>query len=893
MNEAAPTTNAAVITGPQLRAMVTRFLDDPGGARLLVVGADPASPLDERLETDRGPVPVVRGTSVLAVRVAMVDHPDGPLVIVTDLSMRQLGSEVAAQGWRGRVETPSPWNAVLSLFRASELDPQLRSHRWMVDLLVQHAPANRGYPRASGGVLTIEDAWSALHRHLLGLTRTDPTTADLVRWVASDIAGPALDRLDESARSHVARELARRAGPAAPALLTLARRHRPEDVVPLGLVVDALWPAPDPVAAALLRAKQLDDHDLSDAAAADWGAATVELARRLEIVDPAALAGHLQRAEALLQDVQGTPHAVSRWLPSGLTTRVRAAGHALAAAAADPTTAAIRAAERATDQLAEHRDVSADRLRLCRAAVRLLRRTAMRGPADVGGDLTELTWRYLDDGGWVDAAREHLAVGDTDPALADVARQLLADLDHERQARDRAFAAAVAAQATATAPEASLANHRPLRIEDLLSTVVAPLTALGPTLLLVIDGLSHAASVPLLADLRDIGWRAHGYEGRRLPGVLSALPSKTVCSRATLLSGRLTTGGPQVEAANFTGHTALREASGEQPPLLFHKERLRQDTGRAEVVAELADPDRRLVGVVFNGVDDFLGDLDQLRLVDGLAGLPPLAELLNAALQAGRTVVLTSDHGHTLEGDRYVAGSGGGERYRLAGDTPPGDGEVELAGPRVLDGDGRIIAAADGHNRYNPAAKRGYHGGATPGEVLCPLIVLASEQAHLPGWEPLPVATPGWWDPDQAPVDLPEAVPPPPAVPASPQPGLFDEPEPAAPVGAARPGWIDELLASPLLASQRKLAGRTSADDATLATVLQVLVAAGGTASGATLERSLETTPVRLRGRLNGVRSLLDVDGYPVLRIEADNTAQLDLLRLAEQFDLDIPEGTS
>ena len=877
----------------QLRGLLARFAADRGHARLLVVGAVPEWDGPEVLDTDHGPVRIVCGTSVLAVRVAMVDHPDETLVVLTDRPMHELGSEVAAQAWRGRIERPSPWNAVLALFRAKEIDPQLRGKRWMVDLLVQRAPANRGYPQPIGGVLTTEIAWETCYRHVLGVP-TEPTTVDLVRWVASGTAGAALALIDDDeARTQIAARLARQAGPAAPTLLEVAEHGDDHDVVPLGLAIDALWPRAADVPRALLEAKHLGDRRMSDAAAVDWARASHTIAESYVDHDQATLSGLIQRAETLLDGVQGSEHATSTWLPSGLTNAVNRVGTTLTAALDTDDDQQLASAADAVELLARHRDVTRDRLRLCRAAVRVLRRRSAATPVNSGdGDLTALTWNYLDDGGWLDAARERLAIGDTDATLADVARRLLAEIDDERHTRDRTFAAAIASQATGHAPDTSLDNRRPLRIENVLSTVVAPVAAQGPTFLFVVDGLSHAAAIPLLSDLREEGWQPHGPSGRRLPGVLATLPSKTICSRATLLSGRLTTGGADVERAGFSSHTALIQASvGGAAPVLFHKNALRAADGHVatEVRAALTDSSRRVVGVVFNGVDDFLGDLDQLRLADGLAGMPLLEELLNEAMAGGRTVVLTSDHGHVLEGDTYVAGSGGGERYRLPDDTPPGDGEIELTGARVLDGQGHIIAAADGRNRYTTSKRRGYHGGATPAEMLCPLVVLCAGATSPDGWEPMPVDTPAWWDPSSAaievaPVEAAIAEP----VDSSPQPGLFDEPTPEPASGP--PAWIRQLLDSPLLASQRRLASRSAADDDTLAAVLQVLVAAGGTASGATLERSLDTTPMRLRGLLNGVRSLLDVDGYAVLKVEADGTAQLDLRRLAEQFELRIPD---
>jgi hypothetical protein len=232
------------LSEPQLNGLLARFFAERGHARLLVVGTTPEWDGPEVLDTEHGPVRIVCGTSVLAVRVAMVDHPDETLVVLTDRTMKELGSEVAAQAWRGRIERPSPWNAVLALFRAKELDPQLKGKRWMVDLLVRRAPANRGYPQPIGGVLTTEIAWETCYRHVLGLP-PEPTTVDLVRWVASGTAEPALALVDdEEAHAEIAGRLTRQAGPAAPVLLDVAGRGADTDVVPLGLAIDALWPQP-------------------------------------------------------------------------------------------------------------------------------------------------------------------------------------------------------------------------------------------------------------------------------------------------------------------------------------------------------------------------------------------------------------------------------------------------------------------------------------------------------------------------------------------------------------------------------------------------------------------------------------------------------------------------
>ena len=58
-------------------------------------------------------------------------------------------------------------------------------------------------------------------------------------------------------------------------------------------------------------------------------------------------------------------------------------------------------------------------------------------------------------------------------------------------------------------------------------------------------------------------------------------------------------------------------------------------------------------------------------------------------------------------------------------DGDAGDNEVVLAGKRVLAGDGRVIAPWTERVRYTTGKSAGYHGGATPQEMLVPAAVFA------------------------------------------------------------------------------------------------------------------------------------------------------------------------
>ena len=897
---ATDTTATRPISESELRGLLGQVERRRDGVRLLLVAAEARWDGPAVIESPIGSVRVVVGPSPLAVRIAMVEHPDDILAIITPLSVGELGSEVAARAWRGHPVRPSPWDAVTSLFRVQQIDPSLRPHKWMLDLLVRFAPST-GYPQPASQVLDRDTAWRTLYRHGLHLPDGPITTGQLLQWAAGAEAATSVARLDKDARHNVGAQLAREIGPAAEPLLEMVAAGKTADLVALGIVLDALWPAPDPVARALLQERYLDRRAISDHAATDWGAAAVAIVR--DALDHAHRAGVVQRAEQIIAEIDPDGTADSTVLEGSLLRRLARFGEALAAAFDDHAPDALAQAQTALEQAKAHDLASSqpERLEAAEAAFRLTRRWFTERAEDLK-DLDQLTAGYIADGGWVDACRHRLAEGETVQALVEVYERISARVDEERRTRDRMFAKAVSSEATAAAPTPSLESVRPLRIEQVLETVLAPLAEQRPVLLLVVDGLSHAASVPMIEDLLAAGWKPQGPAGRPLSGVVATLPTVTICSRASLLAGRLTAGGQDVEREGFESHDRLVEAGGGQRPRLFHKSDLR--VSESEVAPEprelIADAEQRVVGVVVNGVDDFLGAGGQVRLAAGLDGVPLMRQLLGAALEGGRTIVLTSDHGHILgSGQRVIAPNGGGERFRLVGDQGPADDEVLLEGPRVLRGDGRIVAAADDGVRYIGVAKYGYHGGATPAEVLCPLFVLTSQQTELEGWQPIGRHVPTWWDPARPDVELeldvgvvPEA--PVAATPAAEEPQLSlleptTTPSVAAAPAASRPAWLDQLLASPRLEDQRQLAGRVSLEEADLALLLRVLVASGGTASGAALQRTLDVPSSRLRGKLEAARTLLDVDGYPVLRIEADGTAALNIDLLVQQFEIDRP----
>ena len=187
-----------------------------------------------------------------------------------------------------------------------------------------------------------------------------------------------------------------------------------------------------------------------------------------------------------------------------------------------------------------------------------------------------------------------------------------------------------------------------------------------------------------------------------------------------------------------------------------------------------------------------------------------------------------------------------------------------------------------------------------------------------------PPQEPGWWlDPvtDVAPL-TPRPDTAPAARPAAdfrrrPQdttPTLFDEPdavpalstpEPAAPVGSAPVGGTAggvtpeiagpgspaaaAVLKSAAYAGQKKLAaGRVPVTDEQIRRLLGALLAAPGQRlAPAAAAAALTVSPLLLRGAILHAQRLLNVEGYPVLRVDADGvTVILDEGLLREQFGI-------
>lgn len=874
-------------TEAQVRRLAQQWLRKPGDGRVLAVQARPQWAAASTLDVGGRTVRVVPCPSPLAMRAALVDAaPDERLVVLTDCDPDALGTGLLAHCAKLKVFSIEPWDLVRSEFNVSGLDPALvKEGHWLADALTEQAPA-QGWPPVTGTVLTRDHALRSLAAALLGVAAGDLDSAGILQWSTRSLDVVRYAALPAQLRRGVGRWLAETAGPAARWAMSCVDAGNGTDAIPLGLLAALLWAEPggasSTVTAARVRMEALIGGTQPNVAdATRWGeAAQAWVERAVDGSDHQLVARMLGRAEEIARSIQAEKLLVkSDLLPAALTARLHAFADAVRAALPAPSPSTLGGAEVVVRVLRRHRLATVGgRVGLAEMAVRLLRWLATaEGPAPE--TLTAAVARQATEDGWVDRARLDVWAGDPDPYLAAAYRMLHAAVDARRAIHDEQFATLLA-QATA----ADSAPGSMLRVEDVRDRVVRPILDAGrQVLLLVVDGMSVAASTELMASATEAGWIELTPGGGPRVGVLAALPTVTQVSRASLFAGRITVGRQAEERA------ALAAAFGPQARLL-HKADLRAGSGASldpAVIAALDDPSVPLVAAVVNTIDDALDRSDPGVTEWGLQTVRAVRDLLEHAKD--RIVVLLSDHGHVVdrgEEAKLRSDPSGGTRWRTA-DSPAGDGELLFAGPRVGLSGGRVVLPWRETLRYGPR-KAGYHGGASAAEAVIPLTILtARDDSAVPGWAGAPVAAPAWW---RGPVAGEVAI-----APAGDK--LFEfvtPPLPAAvpvPAGApllgGTPPLVTALLASDVYRVRRKLAGRTALPDERVSALLTALILAGDRARLDTLAADAGIPAHRIGLTVTALRRLLQVEGYPVLDIDPDGqTLVLDERLLRDQFQL-------
>jgi hypothetical protein len=893
--------NTAIPTFSQIKAQISAIRQKIPKARVFGIHA-PGRWTGEREKRDGNQVYVIyQCDSPLAMRVALREQADATAfkVLVTNLEEKDLSEDIRLRLAKRRLYPIDSWQIVKSLFQARTVDPRLTRHPWIADMLMDLIP-EEGHSMARGGFLDGETVWPLLLSRLVTFTAETPDLTSLLKW---SIDGDAVERFrtaEERFRFAAIDWLKERTGPAGEVILQCVERFERPDALPLGLAMGVIF---DPAVAGNLEraAGKLEERYLAGkppdpGLMLRWSAAATEVIR-LQITDPKVRAKQLQRADEILREVQAEGFAyLSSTSPLGFDQRLGKLGQELALVLEHRKWEMLEDLRHAQKAVRDHDQAGREpphRLERTEMAMRLLRWLAERDRGDrtEPQSLAQAAVEHLRDGGFVDWARFTLYAGDPVREMSEAYARLLEEVTKIREQQSRDFAQLLRDWTAAGSP-----SEEVIPVERILEQIVAPLAAKAPVLLIVIDGMSIAVCRELLPDLTRDEWVSLCEPGRPFtrPGI-ATIPSVTETSRTSLLCGRLAQGSSGDEQNGFGAHPALLSHSrSEYPPILFHKPAL-QESGDAvlatEVRNEIGSSHRRIVGVVVNAVDDNLLKGEQIEVRWSRDAIKVLPALLHEARNAGRLVVLVSDHGHVLDHQTQGRSYEEGERWRIDDGRPAGD-EVQVQGSRVVTAGSRLIGPWSEKIRYG-SKRSGYHGGLNPQEIVVPVVVLGGIEAAPVGWNEMSLETPSWWD-EPAVVVTPAGQLLPRLKPAEPPHSrtLFDlkldrEKTPQVAEGGELSEWISRLLSSPVYTEQKRLGGRAVPPDDFIGKFLALLDRRGGKMTMAALARSLDYSLPRLRGLLAVLQRVLNVDGYSVLsRDEVSDSVELNRELLLKQFDL-------
>jgi hypothetical protein len=829
--------------------------------------------------------------SPLAIRIALrgARPPGSTLVVLTRLSDSEIGEEIRLRLAKRTVFHLDRWQVLRELFQAQEVEPRIVREAWMVDSLIE-AAGQVECPPAPGGFLDLETAWSLLLAQRLGLSVARPDLAAILRWSLDTSNIERYRNLPEAFRTAAAEWLVQVAGITAQPVLGCLLSKTPEPL-PIGLAAQVIYDAraAGKLEKALGRFEEryLGGASLSPADVDRWSAAARDVVR-LQLGTTRERDTLLKRADAILREVQGEKlAALSEVLPSGFDQRLENFGRllkeALTHGMGEPLVAAFDAVL-AHDQAEREDRARVDRVHM---AMRLLRwlKKQKQTPAARPQSFADAAEQYVREGGFVDWARLRLRTGDPVSELSDAYNQLFSKVTGLQEEQARLFAELLRDwTASGTNGDALVP------VESALDAIVAPLAEQAPVLLVVMDGMSVAVFHELVGDIARRDWIALCQSGRSFNRpLISTLPSVTEFSRTSLLCGSLGAGNSASEKDGFAKQPSLlRACKTNRPPLLFHKMSLQASQDEdllGDVRNAISEKDHRVVGVVINAVDDYLLKGEQIETLWRRDAIKVLPTLLHEARAAGRLVVLLSDHGHILETGTNFSAADGGDRWRPGADAR--EGELLLKGKRVLVEGGSVVLPWSERIRYS-GKKNGYHGGASPQEVVIPLAVLSADDSSLQGWTEAVSGVPEWWDESGgiAPlVEMPTA----PKKKAPAPDSLLDWREDEATTKPKPvPQWIEALLTSPVFEQQRALGGRAFPDEKLLVRLLAALDRHGGKMTEAALVRALEYPPSRMRGLRSVLQRVLNLDGYQILGYDANSeTWEMDRNLLCRQFDID------
>lgn len=858
------------------------------------------------VEFDFGIAHVLRADNVFQIREALLEaeEKNDRIILLTKLQQGELGHDVVARLARSRLFPFNHVASLCSLFKAKELDRSI-CEPGIAHALLEYSPRD-GYPPVSAGVLDAGTVWSAVCRHVFEMGDREPDLVTLLLWATTDNGPRRYIEATDELRSSLHSRLHSRLGDAADAILRIVDSEAGKDVLALSVTCQVIYGSGDEkvLDAAAARLEQYHQNkpiskaigrmlgDLANDAIAD-------LDRR---DDPRIAQSHLERADDLLKQFRCEEHSYRNQLSrSGYEQRLIRLGQQIKRAIADPNRAAIAECEQQQEYVADHRIGKqrryADQVSRTEMAVRLIR--WLEQPLPEVTSFGEQASVYVKELAFADWAREAICRGDDIPELSDAYIALDATVSKRQRGFAEKFANGLADWASVGSTDIGV-----IGVEHVLEEVVAKVVAeKNRVLMIVLDGMSWAVCHELLEDIRQDHWFESTFdEESAIPNpVIAAVPSETRYSRTSLLSGELTEGDASTERRNFTQNSALVECSDRRkPPVLFHKKDITEGSRGAvseEVSKALLDEKQNVVSVVINAIDDRLANAQQIRDNWTISRINPLGALLRLARDSGRVVVLASDHGHVWHRtDAQFEPATEGSRWRdNKGNCK--EGELVVSGKRVIPADSIIVPWSEAV--HYKRKQHGYHGGATPQEMVCPLVLLTDRSSDYSRLKRCAYPSPDWWSP--APVaSTVEAAPVVHVRLPSGPPTLFNKLEPEVEISKdatttssievqpASADWIDRLLASQAYKDQKSKIKRHPPQDTVVRQVLATLNASGGFLTPGAFIKETNMPAARLDQVIANIRRVLNVDGYEILVIDRnENKVELNIAKLKRQFDVE------
>jgi hypothetical protein len=478
-------------------------------------------------------------------------------------------------------------------------------------------------------------------------------------------------------------------------------------------------------------------------------------------------------------------------------------------------------------------------------------------PSTPKTELVEQIRDYQQNGAFADLAMLHLrrALASSIHYHAEASRVLGAYRDR-RDRENRHFA-----ECLASGYESALHREGVTPLHRLWRRTIAPLWQGEPQarlFLVVLDGCSYPVFLELLQALSQDNTFPLGIKpdaDGRVIGIpaLSPLPTITSHARGALFLGELpndplvaeTVFRDQEEAKTDKARFNQNSALGDRSRRLFLKADL-ADGGQA-LLGALEDDALSVVGAVFNAVDDQIGSANtgaivRLRPEDITAFKPAL----RVALNSGRKVLVTADHGHSLYVDKSLrTGNGKAPRYIALGKldaVPEGFIEIDLGG---LGGPPERRAFAWRSGAYLGGPQVGFHGGCGLEEAVVPLAWIERDGLYAD--------EPTWWYGrgalGEASVEVRPVAPPI----VTPLPSDQISPSPKSQLSLFNPA--DKAGSLPLPSA---LLDRLSVDQKSIL----VLLRENGSARSSELAERLNKNPGRLNGLMRSLRRALHADGY-------------------------------